>query len=76
MKEADAILQIKNVRAKAINEHIKLKKELEKHGLSTDDIHKLLNVLINAKKYGFDGKEIAEKLYDFKFLEWKENIKV
>jgi hypothetical protein len=24
------------------------------------------------KNYGFDGKEIAEKLYDFKFLEWKE----
>jgi len=66
------MLQIKNVRAKAINEHIKLKKELEKHELSTDNIHKLLNVLINAKRYGFDGKEIAEKLYDFKFLEWKE----
>jgi hypothetical protein len=31
-----------------------------------------LNVLINAKKYGFDGKEIAEKLYNFKFLEVKE----
>jgi hypothetical protein len=31
-----------------------------------------LNVLINAKRYGFDGKEIAEKLYNFKFLEWKE----
>jgi hypothetical protein len=31
-----------------------------------------LNVLTNAKKYGFDGKEIAAKLYDLKFLEWKE----
>jgi hypothetical protein len=31
-----------------------------------------LNVLRNAKRYGFDGKEIADKLYDFKFLEWKE----
>ena len=31
-----------------------------------------MNVLINAKRYGFDGKEIADKLYDFKFLEWKE----
>jgi hypothetical protein len=66
------MLQIKNVRAKAINEHIKLKKELENHGLSTDNIHKLLNVLINAKRYGFDGKEIVDKLYDFKFSEWKE----
>jgi 4-hydroxy-L-threonine phosphate dehydrogenase PdxA len=60
--EADAMLQTKNVRATAINEHITLKKEVEKRGISTDDIHKLLNVLINAKRYGFDGKEIAEKL--------------
>ena len=56
------MLQTKNVRATAINEHITLKKEVEKRGISTDDIHKLLNVLINAKRYGFDGKEIAEKL--------------
>ncbi len=70
--QADAILQSKNVAVEAIDEHIKLNKELEKHGLSTDNIHKLLTVLINAKRYGFDGKEIAEKLYYFKFLEWKE----
>ena len=31
-----------------------------------------MSVLINAKRYGFDGKEIADKLYDFKFLEYKE----
>ncbi len=31
-----------------------------------------MTVLINAKRYGFDGKQIADKLYDFKFLEWKE----
>jgi hypothetical protein len=60
------------VTVEAIDEQIKLNEELEKHGLSTQDIHKLLSVLSNAKKYGFDGKEIAEKLYDFKFLEWKE----
>jgi uncharacterized protein (UPF0335 family) len=69
IKEVDATLQSKNVAIEAINEHIKLNEELEKHGLSTGDIHKLLNVLINAKKYGFDGKEIASKLYDIKFLE-------
>jgi len=71
-QEADAILQSKNVAIESINEYIKLNKELEKHELSTDNIHKLLSVLINAKRYGFDGKEIADKLYDFKFLEWKE----
>jgi hypothetical protein len=27
---------------------------------------------MNAKRYGFDGKEIADKLYNIKFLEWKE----
>jgi hypothetical protein len=31
-----------------------------------------VTVLINAKRYGFDGKEIADKLYNFKFSEWKE----
>jgi hypothetical protein len=72
IQEADTILQSKNVSIEAIDEHIKLSEELEKHGLSTGDIHKLLSVLSNAKKYGFDGREIAAKLYDFKFLEWKE----
>jgi hypothetical protein len=72
IKEVDGVLQNKNVAIEAINEHIKLNEKLKEHGLSTDDIHELLSVLSNAKKYGFDGKEIAEKLYNFKFLEWKE----
>jgi cell division septum initiation protein DivIVA len=46
--------------------------ELDKNGLLTDDVDKLLNILINAKKYGFDGKEIASKLYDIQDLESKE----
>ena len=56
----------------AINEYLKLNEELEKHGLDTGDINKLLNVLSNAKKYGFGGKEIAEKLWNIQELEWKE----
>ena len=56
----------------AINEHLKLKDELDKYGLSTDDIDKLLNLLLNAKSYGFDAKEIATKLYSIQELEWKE----
>jgi hypothetical protein len=70
--QANDVLESKNVSIESINDYIKLNEELEKHGLSTDNIHKLLNVLRNAKRYGFDGKEIADKLYDFKFLEWKE----
>jgi hypothetical protein len=32
-----------------------------------------LNLLVNARRYGFDGKEIASKLYNIQELEWKEN---
>ena len=31
-----------------------------------------MSVLSNAKKYGFGGKEIAEKLWNIQELEWKE----
>jgi hypothetical protein len=60
------------VTLEAIDEHIKLNEELNKHDLSTHDIGKLLNLLSNAKKYGFDDKEIADKLYNILDLEWKE----
>jgi hypothetical protein len=72
IKESDNLLQNKNVSIEAINAHLQLNEELYKHGLSTHDVHKLLNVLSNAKKYGFDGKEIAAKLYSIQELEWKE----
>jgi len=65
--QANDVLESKNVAIESINDYIKLNEELEKHGLSTDNIHKLLTVLINAKRYGFDGKEIADKLYDLNF---------
>src|ERR687888_2776828 len=72
IKQADVILQSKNVSIEAINEHLKLSEELDKHGLSTKDLDKLLKLLVNAKKYGFDGKEITDKLYNMLELEWKE----
>jgi hypothetical protein len=43
------------VTIEAINQHIKLNEELNKNDLCTEDIDKLLNVMINAKRYGFDG---------------------
>jgi hypothetical protein len=60
------------VSIEAINQYVKLNEELDKHGLSMQDIRKLLNVLLKAKRYGFDGKEIASKLYNIQELEWKE----
>ena len=39
----------------AINEHLKLEDELDKRGISTQDIVKLLNLLSNEKENGFDS---------------------
>jgi hypothetical protein len=55
-----------------INEYLKLKEELDKYGISTQDIDKLLNLLVNAKEYGFDGKKIVGKLRKIKRLKNKE----
>ncbi len=62
VKQADAILQSKNVTIEAINGYLKLSDELDKHGLSAQDTDKLLNLLLNAKEYQFDVKKIAGKL--------------
>jgi hypothetical protein len=72
IKEADAILQSKNVNIQAINEHLALNEKLKEHGLSTQDIDKLINVLINVKEYDFDGKKIVGKLRSIKRLEKKQ----
>jgi hypothetical protein len=73
IKEADAILQSKNVSNETINEHIRLNEKLNEYNLSFEDIDKLLNVLVNAKDNGFDAKKIVAKLRSIKRLENKEN---
>jgi hypothetical protein len=49
IKAADSSLQSKNMSIQAINEHLQLNEKLKEHGLSTQDIDKLLNLLLNAK---------------------------
>jgi hypothetical protein len=71
IKEADKTLQSKNMSIEAINEHLVLNEKLKEHGLSTQDIDKLLKILANAARYGFDGDRIASKLYDIQDLERK-----
>jgi hypothetical protein len=73
IKEADAILQSKNVSIEAINEHLQLNKELKKYRLFTKDIHKLLNLLVAAKEYRYSPGKIVAKLRNIKRLENKEN---
>jgi hypothetical protein len=62
IKHANDILQNKNANIEAINEYLQLKEELDKHGISTQHINKLLNLLLNAKEYGFDSKKIVRNV--------------
>jgi hypothetical protein len=73
IKQADVILQSKNVSIEAINEHLQLNEKLRQHGLSTQDVDKLLNVLANVKENGFDGKKIVAKLKKIQRLQNKED---
>jgi hypothetical protein len=41
IKEAEAILESKNVNIEAIDEHLALNEKLKEYGLSTQDIDKL-----------------------------------
>jgi hypothetical protein len=72
IKQANDILQSKNVNIETINEHIRLNEKLNEYNLSFQDIDKFLNVLVNAKKNGFDGKKIVGKLKKIRRLQNKE----
>jgi hypothetical protein len=49
IKQADEILQTKKVKIKTINDYIKLSQKLEKHGLSIQDVNKLVKFVMTAK---------------------------
>jgi hypothetical protein len=72
LREADTMLQSKNVNIETLNEHIILNEKLNEHNLSFRDIDKLVNVLVNIKENSFDGKKIVGKLRKIKRLEKKE----
>jgi hypothetical protein len=46
IKQADAILQSKNVSIEVINQHTQLNEKLNEHGLSMHNIDELLNLVI------------------------------
>jgi hypothetical protein len=51
---------------------VKLTEKLNKYGLSTQDVNKLVKLIVNAKRYGYDAKKIVAKLSNVKELEKKE----
>jgi hypothetical protein len=72
IQQADTILQTKKVKVKMINEYTKLNEKLTKYGLSTADINKLVKLVVNAKRYGFDAKKFIGKLSNIRELENRE----
>ena len=44
-------------------------KKLNKHGLSTQDVNKLVKFVMTAKRYGFDPKNVGSKMSNIKQLE-------
>jgi hypothetical protein len=68
----EAVLQSKNVAIETIDEHIHLNEELSKHGLSTKDTRKLLNVIKNFEQEGYDTKKIVAKAMSMKSLKDSE----
>jgi hypothetical protein len=72
IKEAEAVLQSKNVSIEAIDEYIHLNKELSKHGISTKNMSKLLNVIKNMEQQGFDTKKIVAMARSIKSLKDSE----
>jgi hypothetical protein len=72
IKEAEAVLQSKNVSIEAINGYIHLNEELSKHGLSTKHTNKLLNVIKNIEVQGFNTKKIVAKVMSIKSLKDRE----
>jgi hypothetical protein len=73
IKEASEVLQKKNVTIEAAEEHLKLKEALSKHELSTQDIDKLVNLVLNAKENGFESKKIVKELRSIERLEKRKN---
>ena len=47
-------------------------KKLNKHGLSTQDVNKLVKFVMTAKRYGFDSKNVGAKMNNIKQLEKRQ----
>jgi hypothetical protein len=68
IKEVEAVLQSKNVVIETIDEYIHLNEELNKCGLSTKDISKLVNVIKNIEQEGYNTKKIVSMVRSIKSL--------
>jgi hypothetical protein len=72
IRQASDVLQSNKINIETIDEYIRVSEKLNEYRLSLHDTDKLLNVLMNAKENGFDGKKIVAKLRKIKRLDKKE----
>ncbi|PWU79443.1 MAG: hypothetical protein DLM72_17305, partial [Candidatus Nitrosopolaris wilkensis] len=72
IKQAGAILQSKNVDIETINEFTRLREELSKHRLSTEDTSRLLSILQTIRQIGHDPKKIVAEFSNIKSLRRRE----
>lgn len=74
IKQRGAGLQSTNVEIQIIQEYKQLKSELNKHHLSCEDPSRLLAVLRNIKRCGYDPNKIAAEFSKIKSLKQRDKI--
>jgi len=75
-QKSRAILDQENIKIQNINEYKKSKEQLEKYGLSTEVLHKLVSVLQSFNEMGFDSQKIVASLASIKsFTQTERRLK-
>ena len=72
IKQRRAILESTDVEIQTIKEYKELKSELSKYHLSSEDPAKLLTLLNNIKRYGYDPKKVVAEFSNIKSLRRRE----
>jgi hypothetical protein len=72
IEEAGALLKSKNIDIQTLNEHKKLKEELNVHCLSIQDPHILLSVLNTIRQIGYEPQKIVREFSRIKSLRQTE----
>ena len=72
IKQRRAILESTDVEIQTIKEYKELTLQLSKYHLSSEDPAKLLTLLNNIKRYGYDPKKVVAEFSNIKSLRRRE----
>jgi hypothetical protein len=70
--EKNKVLEDNNLTKEFVNEHIQFKERLKAAGLTINDVDAAINVLLNLKAQGYNGKKITARLSRIESLESEE----